>query len=135
MPSIFRPALLALCALLASAFLFSARATPGAATPGARVVVATLCVAEQAPERVEAAFTTPLEKLLLGLPGVEMINSNTSYGSVALEIHFKGGASEDDAASVTLALDRSDAGFLSRSVRLEAPRADGFSLHRNGCAS
>ena len=119
--------------LLACSLLLGAGAgAQGAASP-AQVVVVELCVAEQSPERVEAAFTTPLEKLLLALPGVETLNSNTGYGRVVLEIHYKGGASEDDAASVAQAIDRSQAGFQSRSVRLDRPRADGRYFGLDGC--
>ncbi len=121
------------CALLASMFLVTGKAGAGAGTPDARVVVVQVCVAEQVPERIETALTTPVEKLLLGLPGVETLNSNTSHGSASFEIHFKGGATEDDAASVTLAVDRSKASFLARSVRLDKPRADLLYSGQTGC--
>jgi hypothetical protein len=122
-----------LCTLLtlSCAHLGDAAARTGPSGP--RVVVVELCVVKQDPERVEAALTTPLEKRLLGLPGVETLNSNTHDEGAVLEIHFKEGASEDDAASVALAVDRSEAPFLSRSVRLDSPRPDSFPFSRSGC--
>jgi hypothetical protein len=125
-----------LCTLLTLSFAYlgDAAARTGPSGPsGPRVVVVQLCVVKQDPERVEAALTTPLEKRLLGLPGVETLNSNTGDDGAAFEIHFKGGASEDDAASVTLAVDRSDVPFLSRSVRLDSTRADGFPFSLAAC--
>jgi len=109
---------------LAAALCILGHAKADTASPGVRVVLVELCVAEQEPERVEAAFTTPIEKLLLGLPGVETINSNTGMGGLALEIHFIGGATDDDAASVNLALDRSAPLVLGRTVRLNSPSPD-----------
>ncbi len=133
MATIFRPFHAALCALL----MFATGCLPGhAAEPGAsgsKVVVVVLCVAEQSPERIEAALTTPFEEMLLRLPGVETLNSNTGHGSVEFELHFKGGATEDDAASVSLAIDRREAVFLSRTVRLDRPRADERFFSRNDC--
>lgn len=102
---------------------------------GMRVVVVELCTAEQEPERVETEVTTPFEKLLLGLPGVDLINSNTSMGGVRLEIHFKGGASEDDAATITHVVKRSRLPFHPRAIRLDSPSPDrGFSS-RVDCAA
>ncbi len=133
MTPLFRPFHVALCALL----VFAAACLPGtAAEPepsGPKVVVVVLCVVEQSPERIEAALTTPFEQVLLRLPGVETLNSNTGHGSVGFELHFKGGATEDDAASVTQAVDRSKADFLSRTVRLDRPRADQLFFSRNDC--
>ncbi|MCC2971716.1 hypothetical protein [Massilia sp. IC2-476] len=121
--------------VLAFSLLQSGSAAAQSPAPAARVVVVELCVLEQSPERVEAALTTPLEKLLLRLPGVDTLNSNTGHGRVALEIHYKGGASEDDAASVTQAVDRSGMNFLSSSVRLDSPRGDGLFFDRRDCGA
>lgn len=121
--------------VLALSLLQSGSAAAQNPAPAARVVVVEMCVVEQSPERIEAALTTPLEKLLLRLPGVETLNSNTGHGRVTVEIHYKGGASEDDAASVTQAVDRSGADFLSRSVRLGSPRSDELFFDRRDCGA
>jgi hypothetical protein len=90
-----------------------------------RVVVLVLCTTEQTPERVEAVLTNPVEKLLIGLPGVKTMNSVTGHGGARFEVHFEGGASEDDAISVAQALDGSETGrggaILSRSIQLGQP--------------
>lgn len=125
----------ALSAALTVSLFTLGEARAGTATPGMRVVVVELCTAEQEPERVEAALTTPFEKLLLGLPGVDVINSNTGMGGVALEIQFKGGASDDDAATITHLVERSRLPFHSRAIRLDSPNPDrGFSS-RADCAA
>ena len=90
-----------------------------------RVVIVELCIAEQSPERVEAVLTNPVEKFLIGLPGVKTMNSITGHGGARFEVHFEGRASEHDAASIAQALERNEAGragaVLSRSVQLGQP--------------
>lgn len=102
-----------------------------------RVVVLELCMAEQAPERVEAVLTNPVEKFLIGLPGVKTMNSITGHGGARFELHFEGGAGEDDAANVAQALERSEAGrgavLLSRSVQLGRPLPDGQAFGHAVC--
>jgi hypothetical protein len=99
-----------------------------AAAPPTRVVIVELCVAEQEPERIEAALTSPLEPLLRKLPGVASFKTVTGHGAAQFEIHFAGGASDDDLASVVRELERSDAyrasQVLSRSARLGDARPD-----------
>ena len=102
--------------------------TAQAAPPPVRVVIVEMCVAEQEPERIEAELASPLEKLLRKLPGVASFKTITSHGAAHFEIHFKGGATEDDLASVVQEVERSDAyrasQVLSRSTRLGSPRPD-----------
>lgn len=102
--------------------------TVQAAAPSPQVVIFEMCVAEQVPERIEAALTSPLEKLLRTLPGVGIFKTVTGHGAAQFEIHFKGGATEDDLASVVQELERSDAyrasQVLSHSARLGDPRPD-----------
>ena len=108
--------------------LLLAAVTAQAAPSPARVVLVEICVAEQEPERIEAELTSPLEKLLAKLPGVATFKSVTGHGAAQFDIHFKGGATEDDLASVVQELERSDAyrasQVLSRSARLGSPRPD-----------
>lgn len=108
--------------LAAHALLLAAVPSAHAERAPERVVIVELCTAQAGPERVEAMLTNPVEKLLIALPGVATMNSVTGHGGARFEIALKGGASEDDAASVAQALDRSDAGqratILSRSVQL-----------------
>ncbi len=103
-----------------------------------QVVIVKLCVAEQQPERVEHGVTTPLERILIKLPGVETLHSNTGYGSATLEVHFKGGASEDDRTSVDEAVGRSDvlreSRVLSRSTELGAARPEQLFSSGRDCA-
>ena len=106
-----------------------------AASP-AQLVRLELCVAEQVPERVEASLTNPLEKLLLWLPGVAELSSNTGHGGASLEIRFARGATEDDRASVELALERSEdlmAQVLSRSIRLAEAHKEDFVRGSRSC--
>lgn len=123
--------------LAATALLFAAM--PARADDVAeQVVILELCIAERSPERVEAVLTNPVEKFLIGLPGVKSMNSITGHGGTRFELHFKGGASEDDAASVAQALERSEAGrspaILSRSVQLGRPLPDGQGFGYAVCA-
>lgn len=125
-------------ALPVFALLFAA-VTAHADAPSKRAVVLTLCVAGQHPDRIEAALTTPVERLLYGLPGVEGVYSMTSEGNARFTVHFRGEASEDDAASVALALERSEAGSefptLSRSVQLGQVGPEGFAPGLPACGA
>lgn len=114
--------------LIAASALLLAGVPDHADAQPEQVVVLELCVAEQAPERIEAALTNPIEKLLMGLPGVQTMNSITGHGGTRFEVHFEGGASKDNVASVAQALDRGTTGgvaILSRSVQLGLPLPDG----------
>lgn len=122
------------CFFAASALLFAALPAHAGSLPE-RVLVLALCIAEQAPERVEVVLTNPVEKLLIGLPQVKTMNSITGHGGARFEIHFEGGAGEDDAAGVSRALERSEAGrgaaILSRSLQLGEPLPEAqFFSHR-----
>ncbi|WP_306397596.1 hypothetical protein [Telluria beijingensis] len=77
-------------------------------------------VGEQAPERVEAAITNPVEKLLADVPRRGDLYSSTSHGVVDIELHFDGGATERDLAAVKARLDgwRSDKGIDVISTRI-----------------
>lgn len=115
------------CFFAASALLCAALPAHAGSLPE-RVLVLELCIAEQTPERVEAVLTNPVEKLLIGLPRVKTMNSITGHGGARFEIHFEGGAGEDDAAGLSRALDRSEAGrgaaILSRSLQFGQPLAE-----------
>jgi multidrug efflux pump subunit AcrB len=82
-------------------------------------------VSEQLPERVEAAVTNPLERTLITLGRVANVNSNTSHGSVYVEVQFEGGATEQDLAIVTERIEQlefsSDIVVTSRSTDLGPP--------------
>jgi hypothetical protein len=66
-------------------------------------------VDEQLPERVEAAVTNPLERMMVGLPRLVEINSVTSDGIASFELAFEGGATDDDLALVETHVDAFDA--------------------------
>jgi len=68
-----------------------------AAAPG---IVIRYVVKEQTPERVEAAVTNRVERVLAQLPRLTEMNSTTRDGSVDFELQFEGGASEADLAIV-----------------------------------
>ena len=113
---------------IAATVLLLIAVTVQAAAPPAQVVIVEMCVAEQVPERIEAELTSPLQKLLRTLPGVCILKTVTGHGAAQFEIHFKGGATEDDLAIVVQEVERSDAyrasHILSRSSRLGSPRPD-----------
>ena len=77
-------------------------------------------VGEQVPERVEAAITNLVEKLLADAPRLVEINSNTGHGVVDIELQFEGGATERDLAVVKARLDgwRADKGIDVISTRV-----------------
>jgi len=75
----------------------------------APVVGVQYVVAEQLPERVEAAVTNPLERMMTGLPRLVEINSVTSEGIASFELAFEGGATDDDLALVETRVDAFDA--------------------------
>lgn len=77
-------------------------------------------VGEQVPERVEAAITNPVEKLLADVPRLVGLNSNTSHGVVDIELQFEGGATGRDLAVVKARLDgwRADKGIDVISTRI-----------------
>ena len=66
-------------------------------------------VDEQLPERVEAAVTNPLERMMAGLPRLVEINSVTSEGIASFELAFEGGATGVDLALVGTRVDAFDA--------------------------
>ena len=71
-----------------------------AGEPAGAVVAVRYVVSEQSPDRVEEKLTLPMERALVGLVRVDSINSETSHGTVAIEIQFKGGATLQDLAAV-----------------------------------
>ncbi|MET0981401.1 MAG: hypothetical protein ABWY02_04830 [Telluria sp.] len=119
-----------------TALLFSA-ATAQAGTPLVYKVYVEVCVAEQNVDRVMEAVDTPATKRLMGLPGVDELNAMMSHGWVGIEIGFKGGATEDDRATVEGALKAIEfdpaVGLQSVSVVLEEARADGKLPRMRGC--
>ncbi|KFI08719.1 hypothetical protein JN27_02375 [Massilia sp. BSC265] len=121
----------------ASALLFAGMPAQADKLPE-RVVIVELCIAQQSPERVEAVLTNPVEKLLIGLPGVKTLNSITGHGGARFEVHFEDDAGEDDAGSVVQALDGSEPGrgavVLSRSVQLGQPLTAGQAFGHAVCA-
>lgn len=76
-------------------------------------------VDEQLPERVEANVTNPVEKLLADVPRLVELNSNTSHGTVDLELQFEGGATERDLAVVKARIDGWRAG---KGIEVKATR-------------
>ena len=81
----------------AAILLDSATAHACQAAPG---IVIRYVVKEQTPERVEAAVTNRVERVLAQLPRLTEMNSTTRDGSVDFELQFEGGASEADLAIV-----------------------------------
>lgn len=71
-----------------------------ASEPARMVVAVRYVVSEQSPDRVEEKLTSPLERAFIGLVRVDSINSETSHGTVAIEIQFEGGATLQDLAAV-----------------------------------
>ena len=57
-------------------------------------------VDEQAPERVEATITNPLEKLFSGASRLAAWHSITGHGLAAFEIRFDDGATNQDLETV-----------------------------------
>ena len=76
-----------------------------AAQPPSLVVLVQYVISEQSAVRVEETVTSPLERTLVTLERVAKLHSATSHGSkgqvtVDIEVHFNGGATEQDLATV-----------------------------------
>lgn len=71
-----------------------------AVAPPVNVVLLQYRSLEPSAERLEKVVASPLERSLSALPRVTAINSTTSHGTVDIEVHFQGGATEQDLANV-----------------------------------
>lgn len=86
--------------LLFSAAVFLGSGDADACQGPFPMVAVQYLVNEQAPERVEATITNPLEKLFSGTSRLAGLRSITGHGSAAFEIRFDGGATEQDLETV-----------------------------------
>lgn len=94
--------------------------------PPPPVVIIQYVISEQLPERGEQTVANPLERALLKLDRVARVNTRTGHGIVDAEIHFEGGATEKDLATVTQQIAQlkfgSEVLVTSNSIHLGPPR-------------
>ena len=115
--------------LLASLLCSTAGITIAAQRPQLVVLVQYL-VSANSPEHVEKMLTSPIERTLLTLPRVAEIQTVTGHEGnnveVKVEIHFEGGATEQDLAVVMNRIAQpefsSDVQARSISIHLRPPR-------------
>jgi len=108
--------------LLAAAALLAGGASAMAHAAEPPVVQVRYQVSEQDPERVERLVTARIERPLQEIPRVAQINSETSHGTLAVDVHFDGGATEQDVEAVARRPDQimlpAEVEVLSRTVQL-----------------
>ena len=110
----------------ALALMLTTTGMTAVAQPPSRVVLVQYLVREQSAVRVEETITSPLERTLSTLERVSQLQSTTGHASkghiiVNIEVHFEGGATEQDLATV-----------MSRIAQVEFSgdlRASSISLH------
>ena len=88
-----------------AAVMLSASSSALACQHANPVVALEYTVSEQVPERIEAAITNPVEKLLVGVPRLADLRSVTGHGSASFELQFEGGATAGDLAAVKERID------------------------------